>query len=173
MPDETPWLSDQQFSAWMALAAMLGTLPGAIDAQLKRDAGINRFEYVMLAELSEAPGHALPMSRLALFVAGSPSRLSHAVDRMERKGWVTRRAADTPGRRMEAVLTEAGLAKVVATAPGHVREARRLVIDALDEEQIAQLDAIARIIVARAAPPEIASLLEQKAPGRGSPTPTD
>ena len=163
MSEETPWLSSEQLRAWMALNAMIEILPAAIDVQLKRDAGLNGFEYVVLAGLSEAPGRALPMTDLAVFATGSRSRLSHAVDRMERKGWVTRRPAETAGRRMEAVLTDAGMAKVVAAAPGHVREARRLVIDALDDKEIAQLDTIARTIVATAAP-ELRTMLEEHSP---------
>lgn len=167
MPEETPWLTSDQLRAWMALTAMLETLPAAIDAQLKRDAGINRFEYLVLAGLSEAPERALPMTELALFATGSLSRLSHAVDRLERKGWVTRRAVAGRARRTEVVLTDAGMDTVVATAPGHVREARRLVVDVLDEEQIAQLDRIARSIVATAAP-ELGALLEEHSPGAGT-----
>ncbi len=163
MAEETPWLSSEQLRAWMALNTVLETLPAAIDAQLKRDAGLNRFEYLVLAGLSEAPGRALPMTELAVFATGSLSRLSHAVDRLERKGWVTRRAMGTGSRRVEAVLTDAGMATVVEAAPGHVREARRLVIDALDEEQVAQLDRIARTIVAAAAP-QAGALLEKHSP---------
>jgi hypothetical protein len=37
------------------------------------------------------------------------------------------------------VLTDAGYEKVVATAPGHVEEVRRLVFDHLSPEQVAAL----------------------------------
>jgi DNA-binding MarR family transcriptional regulator len=151
----------------MALNAMIETLPAAVDAQLRRDAGMNRFEYLVLAGLSEAPGRALPMTELALFASGSLSRLSHAVDRLERKGWVTRRAVTGGPRRTEVVLTDAGMVTVVATAPAHVREARRLVVDVLDEEQIAQLGRIARLIVDAAAP-ELGALLEERSPHGGA-----
>ena len=57
-----------------ALPAPLITLPAALDAQLQRDAGINHFEYVVMAMLSEQPDHALPMSQLSSVVAGSLSR---------------------------------------------------------------------------------------------------
>ena len=43
--------------------AMLMTLPTALDAQLKRDAGLNSFEYHVLAALSDAPDHSLPAER--------------------------------------------------------------------------------------------------------------
>ena len=40
------------------------------------------------------------------------------------------------------VLTDAGWAKVVQSAPGHIRNVRRLVVDALSDEQLDQLSAI-------------------------------
>ncbi|WP_309238740.1 MarR family winged helix-turn-helix transcriptional regulator [Actinoplanes aureus] len=155
MSDSTdvPWLSDDERHAWMALTAMLMSLPPAIDAQLKRDAGINFFEYQILSSLSDAPGHTVRMSQLAHLAAGSLSRLSHAVSRLERQGWVQRRNVDTTEARcVVAVLTDAGTAMIEATAPGHVREARRLVFDALTPEQVAQLEKIGRQLVMSAAP---------------------
>ena len=52
------------------------------------------------------------------------------------------------GRRTEARLTDAGWAKLEEIAPGHVRQARRLVIDALSSEQLAALGDAARAITA-------------------------
>jgi hypothetical protein len=47
------------------------------------------------------------------------------------------------------VLTEAGHAKVVQTAPGHVEEVRSLVFDVLTPEQVGQLDAICGALMDR------------------------
>ena len=152
MADDTPWLSADELRAWMALSAMTETLPAALDAQLKRDAGIGVFDYYVLAALSEAPGRTLGMTRLSLMSQGSPSRLSHAVGRLEKQGWVVRRPSPDDGRHTDAHLTAAGMRKVRATAPAHVREARRLVIDLLTPAQIAQLATIARIVVESTAP---------------------
>lgn len=147
--DDVLWLSPDQQRDWRALIALLATLPSALDAQLKRDAGVNAFEYQILASLSEAPDRTLVLSNLAASTQGSLSRLSHAVTRLERSGWVSRRQlADHGSRRAEASLTDAGLAKLEEIAPGHVREARRLVIDVLTPEQLAALGDTARTITA-------------------------
>jgi len=146
--DVVPWLSEDQQQDWAALVGLVMTLPTAMDAQLKRDAGINNFEYHLLARLSMAPGRALVLSDLAWQAQGSLSRLSHAITRLERAGWVERRACNDKGRRVEAHLTDAGMAKVEAAAPGHVREARRLVVDVLTREQLAALGEAARAITA-------------------------
>jgi DNA-binding MarR family transcriptional regulator len=99
------------------------------------------------------------MSDLALFASGSLSRLSHAVDRLEKRGWVVRRTCATDPRYVEAVLTDAGQRLMEQIAPGHVAEARRLVIDALSARQVAQLESIARRVV-RAAAPSTGDLLD-------------
>ena len=145
--DTVPWLSSAQQRDWRALVALFMTLPPALDAQLKRDAGLNSFEYHVLAALSEAPNRTMVLSSLAGLAQGSLSRLSHAITRLERAGWVQRRSCADPGaRRTEARLTDAGLAKLEETAPGHVREARRLVVDVLTPEQLAALGDAARAI---------------------------
>lgn len=140
--------------------AMLMSLPTAIDAQLKRDSGLNFFEYSILAALARPQERAVQMSSLALLAGGSLSRLSHAVSRLERQGWVRRRVQTGEVRCTEAVLTEQGLAVLEAAAPGHVREARRLVFDSLTPEQAGQLRQIARRVVEAAAPEQGAALDE-------------
>ncbi|RBM18535.1 MarR family winged helix-turn-helix transcriptional regulator [Streptomyces sp. PT12] len=144
--DEPRWLDDEERATWMALIGTLVRLPAALDAQLQRDAGISHFAYQVLAGLSSAPGRTLRMSELATFTEGSLSRLSHVAARLERRGWVTRRPDPADGRCTLATLTEAGWEKVVATAPGHVAEVRRLVFDPLTREQQRRLREIGHLI---------------------------
>lgn len=156
--DEVPWLRRDQQEHWIALMGVISTLPAALDAQLKRDAGLNLYEYQVLVQLSESPSGTVPMSDLAMLASGSLSRLSHAVGRLERAGYVSRVACREQGRRTAAVLTEAGRTKLEQTAPGHVREARRLVIDALTPEQLTVLGGAARQILEVTAP-DVAAML--------------
>jgi DNA-binding MarR family transcriptional regulator len=146
------WLTREQQLDWVALIALVMTLPVSLDAQLKKDEGINLFEYHILVELSVAPDQMRVMSDLANQTRGSLSRLSHAVSRLEAAGWVRRRACGGAGRRTEAHLTDAGWEKLRQAAPAHVREARHLVVDALTAEQLEQLGVAARAIVARTDP---------------------
>ena len=154
--DDVPWLTLEQQLHWRALFETMATLPMAIDAQLKRDAGVNMYEYRVLATLSQSPGHVIGLTELAEEARGSLSRLSHALTRLERAGWVERCPSAAGGRRMEARLTEAGLAKIEEIAPGHVREVRRLLIDVLTPEQLTALGEAARAIntAVRASTPE-------------------
>ena len=133
------WLDDEERQTWLALVGVLIRLPAALDAQLQRDADISQFEYQALAVLSESPDRAMRMSGLAMLANGSLSRISHVVNRLEKRGWVTRAPDPVDGRYTLATLTEAGLAKVVDAAPGHVEAVRSLVFDALTKTQVRQL----------------------------------
>jgi DNA-binding MarR family transcriptional regulator len=136
------WLTAEEQAAWRSVVALLIRLPAAIEAELQRDAGISQFEYLVLSGLSEAPNRTLRMSDLAAMASGSLSRLSHVVSRLEARGWVRREACPGDGRFINAVLTDDGWAKVVATAPGHVAAVRRLLIDVLTPGQLRELGAI-------------------------------
>ncbi|MER5934180.1 MarR family winged helix-turn-helix transcriptional regulator [Streptomyces sp. NPDC002054] len=144
--DEPHWLDDDEQATWQALVSTAVRLPVALDVQLQRDAGISHFEYQILAGLSMSPERKLRMSTLAEFADGSLSRLSHAVKRLEKEGWLYRTADPTDGRYTLAILTDTGWDKVVDTAPGHVAEVRRLVLDPLTKAQQKQLREIGRRI---------------------------
>ncbi|MHC3001248.1 MarR family winged helix-turn-helix transcriptional regulator [Gordonia metallireducens] len=143
---EPEWLDDEEMDAWIQVATALARLPHALDAQLLRDAQLTHFEYEVLAALSEAPEHTLRMSELAEMSYGSLSRLSHVVSRLEKREWVRRYQCPEDGRFTNAVLTEAGWEKVVATAPGYVANVRRLVVDRLTRTQLRQVSSIGRRI---------------------------
>jgi DNA-binding MarR family transcriptional regulator len=128
--------------AWLSFVGVMLLMPGALDSQMQRENGITMFEYLVMAMLSEAPGRTLQLKRLATVVNGSLSRLSHVVTRLEKRGWVRREPLPENGRVTMATLTDAGYAKVVASAPSHVRRVRELVFDQLDPQQVEQLAAI-------------------------------
>ena len=148
--DEVPWLSPAEQEAWVYLVGVLMTMPQAIDAQLKCDSGVNFFEYSILVALARDPG--MRMTSLAQLTGGTLSRLSHAMTRLERQGWVRREVQVGEVRCTEASLTPAGTAALEAAAPGHVREVRRLVYDLLSPQQVGQLHEICRTVIGVAAP---------------------
>jgi DNA-binding MarR family transcriptional regulator len=86
------------------------------------------------------------VSELANFTSGFLPRLSQVASRLEQRGWITRRSDPEDRRSTLATLTEAGMDKVVASAPGHVETVQRLVFDQLTAAQTRQLrDACQRI----------------------------
>lgn len=146
------WLTAEERAAWLGLNGVLIKLPGLLDAQLQRDAGLTFFEYMVLAMLSEQPGHRQRMSRLAVLTSGSLSRLSHVAKRLEQQGLIIRRTDDVDRRSTNAELTPQGLAVVEAAAPGHVTAVRRLVMDGLGPQQIDELAHITDLILSRIDP---------------------
>ena len=133
------WLSDDEQRAWRAFLTFAAQLDEALDRQLQRDAGMPHAYYQVLAMLSEAPDRTLRMSELARITSSSPSRLSHAVARLEERGWVRRDKHPTDRRGALAVLTEAGWSALVSAAPGHVEAVREVLFDRLDPAEVAAL----------------------------------
>jgi DNA-binding MarR family transcriptional regulator len=148
----TRWLNREQQQAWVRLIALVELLPGVLDSQLRRDAGLTHFEYFVLAMLSESPHRTLRMTELAARTNATLPRLSHVVTRLETRSLVERFPCPEDGRATNARLTETGWAKLVETAPGHVSNVREHVIDALSDEQTAQLAEIAGAILERVDP---------------------
>lgn len=145
-------LDHDEMAAWVRLASVLKLLPGALDSQLRRDAGLMHFEYFVLAMLSEAPKRTLRMSALAAQTNSTPPRLSHVVKRLEDRGFVQRLPCPEDSRATNARLTSAGWRKVREAAPGHSATVRDKVIDALTPEQVGQLQGIAEAILGRLDP---------------------
>jgi DNA-binding MarR family transcriptional regulator len=149
---DTRWLSPQEMAAWIRLVAVVELLPNVLDSQLRRDAQLTNFEYYALAMISEAPDRTLRMTALARQTNATLPRLSHVVRRLEDRGLVERIPCPEDARATNARLTEAGWAKVRATAPGHVANVRRHVIDALSPQQLTELTGIAEAILGRLDP---------------------
>jgi len=147
--DEEPvrWLDDEQLPVWINLAKVLLTLPGVLESQLLRDADLTLLGYMILARLAAVPDETLRMSEIAEMANGSLPRISHAVARLEDRGWVTRRVCTGQGRRFTvATMTDAGRAHLAASAPGHVATVRRLVVEPLGEDFVRLGDAVERIV---------------------------
>jgi DNA-binding MarR family transcriptional regulator len=144
----TRWLTSEEERAWRLFLTANQILFSAVEGQLQRDSDIPHGYYEILVRLSEADGRALRMSQLAEASTSSKSRLSHAVARLEERGWVARLDCPTDRRGQVACLTDAGYAALEAAAPGHAEQVRRSVFDRLTNEQVSQLAAISAAIAA-------------------------
>src|SRR5262249_53518804 len=144
----TRWLSESEQRAWRQFIQACQALFAAIEAQLLRDSGLRHGYCEILVHLSETPDRALRMTELANVSTFSKSRLSHAVARLEDRGWVERLDCPTDRRGQIAHLTEDGYAALAAAAPGHVEQVRRSLIDALTPDQLERLAEISAAIMA-------------------------
>jgi DNA-binding MarR family transcriptional regulator len=136
---EPRWLDETEQRAWRAFIAAQRVINTRIEHQLQRDAGMPHTYFEILVRLNDAPDGRLRMSELAIATLGSRSRLSHAVARLEKTGWVRREGVETDRRGQVAIITEAGIQALTEAAPGHVETVREAVFDALTPEQVQQL----------------------------------
>jgi DNA-binding MarR family transcriptional regulator len=136
------WLDPAEQQAWRTFLDATRLLYAALDHQLQTDSELPHGYYEILVRLSEAPGRGLRMSELADSLLSSRSRLSHAVARLEERGWVRRELCEEDKRGQIARLTDAGFDALAAAAPGHVETVRRHMLDPLTSEQVDQLGAI-------------------------------
>jgi DNA-binding MarR family transcriptional regulator len=74
------------------------------------------------------------------------SRLSHAIARLEKSGWVRREECPSDKRGQFAVLTDDGYEVLRRTAPGHVAAVRQALFDRLGADQQKAFGEAMRII---------------------------
>lgn len=91
--------------------------------------------YDILATLSAAPDHTLQLSSVADTIASSQSRLTQRLKCLIERGEVEVEPSLDDGRVKYATLTSAGLRRLQAVAPDHVRDVRRIVFDHLDAHE--------------------------------------
>jgi DNA-binding MarR family transcriptional regulator len=151
--EETRWLDADEQKAWRAWLYSSLLLQDRLDRELIHETGISHAYYEILVQLSEAPGRMLRMSELAERSLSSRSRLSHAVARLEERGWVRRQVCESDGRGAHAVLTDDGFAALEAAAPVHVEGVRAHLFDQLTPEQVAAMRDIGETLVRHLASP--------------------
>jgi DNA-binding MarR family transcriptional regulator len=144
---ETPWLNDDEQRCWRAFGLATRLLTDRLERDLQEAAGMPPTYYELLVLLSEAPGRTMRMSELAHWTHSKPSRITHAVGKLEQAGWVRREHLTSDRRGWLAVLTDDGLAALRAAAPRHVESVRAHLIDLLSPEQVQQLGAISETLL--------------------------
>lgn len=124
-------LTDQEQAVWRALMRLLIVLPRVIEADMIRAGQLSISEYTVLMHLSEAEDRSMRMNALAELARLTGSGMSRIVTRLVGEGLVERRRAGEDGRGQVVALTDAGLAQLEATFPGHLASVRHHVFDAL------------------------------------------
>lgn len=133
---------------WLRFVRAASAVLADLDHQLQRDAGIAHSHFLILSRISMTPDDEIGVSALAAALRYSPSRLSHALRRLERDGWVARRPDPDDGRAQRVRLTDEGQARIEIIAPKHVVEVRQRVFDQLTTAQVDELGAISDALLA-------------------------
>src|SRR3954463_10987195 len=136
---ETRWLDPEEQKVWRAWLFSTMLLQDRLDRELTHQTGISPAYYQILVALSETPRRLMRVSELADRCLSSRSRLSHAVSRLEERGWVRRQVCPDDGRGLLAVLTDDGFAALEAAAPVHGESVRTHLFDQLSPAQVAAM----------------------------------
>lgn len=135
-------LDDAEMATWLPVIRFVQLLPQVLDRTLKDEVGLNHARDAIMVTLAARDDGAVTMTELARIAGLSRSRLSHALDSLEERGWVERTSCRTDKRTLSAALTPAGREMLRTAAPVHVEQVRELVLDPLTPEERTQLQSI-------------------------------
>jgi DNA-binding MarR family transcriptional regulator len=147
MSNEPQWLDADEQAAWRRYRLMNRTVDAYLASELARDSGLSMQDYDVLSALSDAPDHRECAKKLVPHLLWSPSRLSHHIDRMQRRELV-RRDACQEGPGIDILMTTQGSAAVRAAAPAHVSAVRRAFFDHLTADEVTVLERISTKVIA-------------------------
>ncbi len=148
----TTALSTSELTAWRTFLRAHATILRRLEAELIAEHDLPLATYDVLVQLSEAPDQRLRMTELADRVLLSRSGLTRLADRLERDGLLERQACPSDARGTHAVLTDAGLARLRAAWPTHLRGVAEHVTGRLTAEEVGQLSGLLAKLVDDTAP---------------------
>ncbi|MFI6781421.1 MarR family winged helix-turn-helix transcriptional regulator [Micromonospora sp. NPDC050276] len=122
-----------------ALGQVMHILPRAIDADMVADRQLPLTEYTALMNLSEAPTRRMRMNELAALCHLSLSGMTRTIIRLETQGLVRRERCAEDARGWNAVLTDAGFARLEESWPSHLAAVRRRFLQHFAGFDLAQL----------------------------------
>jgi DNA-binding MarR family transcriptional regulator len=109
--------------------------------------GLDRPSFDVLATLRRSgPPFSLTPAELMRSSMVTSGAITQRLDRLEARGWVTRRPSESDGRGVNVALTDEGLALIDAALPDHVQNEERI-LAVLSREQRDQLADILRTLL--------------------------
>lgn len=130
-----------RLAVWRAFLETHAAVVDVLEHELRTERDLPLTWYDVLVQLSEAQDHQLRMQDLAQAVLLSKSGLTRLVDRMERAGLVIREPCERDRRGTFARLTDAGLERLRACAPVHLRGVAQHFTSHLTDDEVATLAA--------------------------------
>ena len=135
--------SDPGLVAWRTFLQAHAAVLRRLEAELEAETNLSLSDFDVLVQLALAEGGTLRMSELAERVVISRSGMTRRIDRLEAGGFVERQACASDLRGAMAHLTEAGLARLVAVRPIHMRGVGEYFLDKLESDD---LDCLQRVL---------------------------
>ncbi|HEY8526093.1 MAG TPA: MarR family transcriptional regulator [Acidimicrobiales bacterium] len=163
-----PHLDPRQLGAYFALTEATSLLQHQVEQHLRTEGGLSSVQFQLLARLANAPD-GLTMTELADGVVYSRSGLTYQAGLLEKAGLVVRTPSPDDERATLVRITDAGRDLFFRVLPGHVEVVRRMLFDALSDEDVDLLgDVMSRLRDhMRALPPRSAAPRGRR--GQGSP----
>ncbi|AVH55745.1 MULTISPECIES: MarR family winged helix-turn-helix transcriptional regulator [Streptomyces] len=127
-----------------SLSRVVYSLPRAIDADMVREQRLSLTEYLTLMNLSEASDRQLRMGDLANACDMSLSGMTRLASRLESRGLIQRVRSEEDARGWNAILTDAGFARLEEAYPTHLASVRRHFLDHFSGLDLKELAAALR-----------------------------
>src|SRR6478752_10048835 len=124
--------ADQQ-RTWLAYMRVQLRLTYEMNRQLQADSNLSLPDYDVLIALRYAPRGQMQITELAAGIGWERSRLSHHLRRLESRGLVDLRPAESDRRATEITLTDAGWDEITFASHGHVELVRKLFFDGVPD----------------------------------------
>lgn len=132
---------DARLAPWRAFLSAHALVTRRLDEELRAEHDLSLAEYDTLLTIAWSPDRRIRMRALADTIYLSKSGVTRLIDRLVADGLVERSTCLADARGAEAVLTEAGLARLRAASATHLRGIDAHFLAMLDADD---LDAIER-----------------------------
>jgi DNA-binding MarR family transcriptional regulator len=130
---------DPRIGAWRAFLRAHAQVVRRLERELAEEQGMALTDYDVLVQLAGADQRRLRMSELADRLLLSRSGVTRLVDRLVADGLVERVSCDDDRRGQWAALTDAGLRRLRAATPTHLRGVNEHFLDRLTPDELASL----------------------------------
>jgi DNA-binding MarR family transcriptional regulator len=135
-----PRREDPAIGAWRTFLRAHAHVVRRLERELQDEQGLALTDYDVLVQLAGADDRRLRMGELADRLLLSRSGATRLVDRLVADALVERVTCDDDRRGQWAALTDAGMRRLRAAAPTHLRGIRTHFLDRLSADDLASLE---------------------------------
>ena len=136
----TPTRHDARLAGWRSFLRAHARVVRELEKELQAEQGMALTEYDVLVQLATAEGRRMRMSELADQLLLSRSGATRLIDRLVSDGLVERVMCDTDRRGQWAQPTDAGIERLRAASPTHLRGVARHFLDRFTAEELSDLE---------------------------------
>jgi DNA-binding MarR family transcriptional regulator len=131
-------LNADEVALWRGFLAWTDAIKANVARDLASETDLSAADFEILVRLFEAPGHACEQRVMTEALDWSASRISHQLSRMAARGYLTKEEVGV-GRRMQIMLTEAGVTKISDSLAAHAVAVRTHFLQKLTPALTAEL----------------------------------